>query len=112
MRYRSYLCAMGKGCVVQSAPPESPSCGSVCGNDVVEPTEECEPNEFLPACISICNPAAVVSCSAECQCICADVCGDGTVGPTEECDPPPEAPRPTVRTQVVIYAPRPAHAYR
>ena len=25
---------------------------------------------------------------------------------------PPEAPRPTVRTQVVIYAPRPAHAYR
>ena len=74
------ICAIWeKDVVVQTFPPESPSCGAsptpepVCGNGIVEGTEECDTGGESAVCDADCTAAA---------------CGDGTVNTTagEECE--------------------------
>lgn len=54
-------------------------CDAVCGNDVVDPSEDCDP----PG--SLC-PDRVRTCGMDCTCP-EPFCGDGIVDPGEECDP-------------------------
>jgi len=70
--------------------PSTTSLPASCGNDVVEPGEDCEPP--LSFCRGGCNPFTMLcvdyQCSSECSCP-APLCGDWLIDPgDEECDPP------------------------
>jgi hypothetical protein len=54
-------------------------CDAVCGNEVVDPAEDCDP----PG--SLC-PDRVRTCRMDCTCP-EPSCGDGIVDPGEQCDP-------------------------
>jgi len=65
---------------------------AVCGNDLVEDGEDCEPSESF--CRGGCNEWTGVCvdfmCMANCRCP-KPACGDWLVDPGEECDPPGSA---------------------
>ncbi len=78
-------------------------CPPVCGNEIVEFGEDCDPPDAIDcddACATIpavcgngivqagedCEPPGTTGCDAACQVI--PVCGDGVIEGNEECDPP------------------------